>query len=78
MIAGRSTSDVALNPTAGAGLKPADIDGIATAGETPARVGHYRGLTPKWVDGAAVGGCSFMISVRHAGAAIASALCKTV
>ena len=33
---------------------------------------HYLGLTPKWVDGTAVGGCSFMIQVRHAAAAIAS------
>jgi hypothetical protein len=35
-------------------------------------VAHYLGLTPKWVDGTAVGGCSFMIHVRHAAAAIAS------
>ena len=41
-------------------------------------VAHYLGLTPKWVDGTAVGGCSFMIHVRHVGAAIASGLCKTV
>jgi len=30
-------------------------DGIATAGETPVTVAHYLGLTPKWVDGTAVG-----------------------
>jgi acetyl-CoA acetyltransferase len=58
--------------------KAADIDGIATAGETPVTVAHYLGLTPKWVDGTAVGGCSFMIHVRHAAAAIASGLCETV
>jgi acetyl-CoA acetyltransferase len=63
---------------ADAGLKPADIDGIATAGETPVTVAHYLGLTPKWVDGTAVGGCSFMIHGRHAAAAIASGLCETV
>jgi hypothetical protein len=34
-----------------------DIDGIVTAGETPVTVAHYLGLTPKWVDGTAVGGC---------------------
>jgi len=65
-------ADAALNAMADAGLKPADIDGIATAGETPVTVAHYLGLTPKWVDGTAVGGCSFMIHVRHAAAAIAS------
>jgi hypothetical protein len=26
-------------------------------GETPVTVAHYLGLTPKWVDGTAVGGC---------------------
>jgi acetyl-CoA acetyltransferase len=30
------------------------------------------------IDGTAVGGCSFMIHVRHAAAAIASGLCETV
>jgi acetyl-CoA acetyltransferase len=58
--------------------KPAEIDGVATAGETPVTVAHYLGLTPKWVDGTAVGGGSFMIHVRHTAAAIASGLCKTV
>jgi Thiolase C-terminal domain-like len=41
-------------------------------------VAHYLGLTPKWVHGTAVGGCSFMIHVRHAAAAIAAGLCETV
>ncbi len=71
-------ADAALNAMADAGLKPSDIDGIATAGETPVTVAHYLGLTPKWVDGTAVGGCSFMIHVRHAAAAIESGLCRTV
>ena len=71
-------ADAALNAMADAGLKPADIDGVATAGETPVTVAHYLGITPKWVDGTAVGGCSFMIHVRHAAAAIASGLCETV
>jgi len=35
-------------------------------------------LTPKWVDGTAVAGRSFMIHIRHAAAAIASGLCETV
>jgi hypothetical protein len=49
----------ALYAIADARLKLADLDGIATAGETPVTVAHYLGLTPKWVDGTAVGGCSF-------------------
>src|SRR6516225_6624566 len=71
-------ADAALNAMADAGLKPSDIDGVATAGETPVTITHYLGLTPKWIDGTAVGGCSFMIHVRHAAAAIESGLCKTV
>jgi acetyl-CoA acetyltransferase len=41
-------------------------------------VAHCLGLTPKWVDGTAVGGGSFMIHVRHVAAAIESGQCKTV
>jgi hypothetical protein len=48
------------------------------AGKTPVTVAHYLGLTLKWVDGTAVGDCSFMIHVRHAAAAIASGLCEMV
>jgi acetyl-CoA acetyltransferase len=71
-------ADAALNAMRDAGLKPADIDGIATAGETPVTIAHYLGITPTWADGTAVCGCSFMIHVRHAAAAIESGLCKTV
>src|SRR5437762_5918640 len=61
-----------------AGIGPKDIDGVATAGETSVTLAHYLGITPRWVDGTAVGGCSFMIHVRHAAAALESGLCKTV
>jgi acetyl-CoA acetyltransferase len=71
-------ADAALNALKDCGLKPQDIDGIATAGETPTTIAHYVGITPKWVDGTAVGGCSFMIHVHHAAAAINEGLCKTV
>ena len=71
-------ADCALNAMRDAGLKLSDIDGIACAGEVPTNVAHYLGLVPKWVDGTAVGGCSFMLHVRHATAAISAGLCKTV
>ncbi|HVA78996.1 MAG TPA: hypothetical protein VNF27_13925, partial [Candidatus Binataceae bacterium] len=71
-------ADAALNTLADAGLKPTDIDGVATAGESPTSVAHYLGITPTWVDGTSVGGCSFMIHVRHAAAAINEGLCSTV
>jgi acetyl-CoA acetyltransferase len=71
-------ADAALNAMADCGLKPKDIDGVATADETPVQIAHYLGITPTWVDGTSVGGCSFMIHVRHAAAAIESGLAKTI
>ncbi|MDA7754827.1 thiolase [Pseudomonadales bacterium] len=71
-------ADAALNAIADAGLKLSDIDGIATAGESPTNLSHYLGLVPTWVDGTSVGGCSFMLHVRHAAAAINEGLCHTV
>ncbi|PCJ18841.1 MAG: thiolase [Gammaproteobacteria bacterium] len=71
-------ADAALNALKDVGLKPSDIDGVATAGEIPTNVAYYLGITPKWVDGTSVGGCSFMLHVRHAAAAINAGLCETV
>jgi acetyl-CoA acetyltransferase len=71
-------ADAALNAMADCGLRPKDIDGIATANETPVQLAHYLGITPTWVDGTSVGGCSFMIHVRHAAAAIEAGLAKTI
>ncbi|KRA25261.1 thiolase [Microbacterium sp. Root61] len=68
-------SVLALNVEAGwraledAGLSIADIDGIAGA-YSPHGVADAMGISPTWVDSTNVGGCSFMIHVRHAVAAI--------
>ena len=72
-------ADAALNAMADAGLKPSDIDGVACVGQMmPQQVAHYLGITPKWVDGTGVGGCSFMLHVRHAAAAIHAGYAKTI
>ncbi|HEY5644720.1 MAG TPA: thiolase [Pseudomonadales bacterium] len=71
-------ADAALNALADAGISARYIDGVATAGESPTAVAHYLGITPTWVDGTAVGGCSFMIHVRHALAALQTGQCTTV
>ncbi|HEY8614844.1 thiolase C-terminal domain-containing protein [Phenylobacterium sp.] len=71
-------ADAALNAMADAGLKPSDIDGVATAGISPVELAHYLGIKPTYADGTSVGGCSFMLHVRHAAAAINEGLCKTV
>ncbi len=71
-------ADAALNAIADAGMTTADIDGVATAGTSPTEVAFYLGITPKWVDGTSVGGCSFMLHVRHAAAAIAAGHAETI
>ncbi|MBS0470179.1 MAG: thiolase [Proteobacteria bacterium] len=71
-------ADAALNALKDAGLKPTDIDGVACAGLSPVELAHYLGITPTYADGTAVGGCSFMLHLRHAAAAINEGLCKTV
>ncbi len=71
-------ADAALNAMKDAGLKPSDIDGVACAGISPVDLAHYMGITPTYADGTSVGGCSFMLHVRHAAAAINEGLCKTV
>ncbi len=70
--------DAALNALADAGLSPADIDGYAGIGSYVGEVVLSLGLKPNWVDGTQVGGCSFILMVRHAAAAIHAGLCKTV
>lgn len=62
--------DAARNALADCGLTPADIDGVAGVGTAPINVAQHLGLRPRYVDGTAVGGCSFLLHVRHAVAAI--------
>lgn len=71
-------ADAALNAFADTGLTARDIDGVATAGHDPVEIAHYLGITPEWIDGTSVGGCSFIVHVRHAVAAIRAGLCRTV
>jgi acetyl-CoA acetyltransferase len=71
-------ADAALNAVRDAGISISDIDGIATAGESPESLAHYLGITPTWIDATGVGGCSFLMHVRHATAAIEAGLCGTV
>ncbi|MCU1641340.1 MAG: acetyl-CoA acetyltransferase-like protein 2 [Nocardia sp.] len=61
-----------------AGLTFADVDGIAAVGTQAIEVAHHLGLTPRWIDGTMVGGCSFLVHVRHAAAAIASGAANVV
>jgi len=71
-------ADAALNAITDCGIDPARIDGVACAGQSPVAVAQYLGITPRWLDGTSVGGCSFMLHVRHAAAALAADMCDTV
>ncbi|MBF6600301.1 MAG: thiolase [Dehalococcoidia bacterium] len=70
-------AEAARAALADAGLTKDDIDGVLCAGQSPVAVAEYLGITPTYIDGTSVGGCSFMIHVRHAAAAIAAGLCTT-
>ena len=70
--------DAAHRALADAGLSLGDVDGITSAVDSPIDVAHALGVTPSWYDGTSVGGCSFMVHVRHAAAAIRAGLCSTV
>ncbi|NQV61735.1 MAG: thiolase, partial [Alphaproteobacteria bacterium] len=64
------------NAVTDAGLKISDVDGIFTAGQhSPALLGEALGITPRYVDGTTVGGCSFIIMVGHALVALHHGLC---
>jgi acetyl-CoA acetyltransferase len=71
-------ADAARRAVADAGLTLGDVDGIATAGLTPLVVADYLGIEPRYMDGTAIGGCSFLTHVRHAVAAVTSGLCNVV
>ncbi len=71
-------ADAARNAIADCGIDPARIDGVACAGQSPVAVAQYLGITPRYLDGTSVGGCSFMLHVRHAAAALAAGMCDTV
>jgi acetyl-CoA acetyltransferase len=71
-------ADAARNAIRDAGLQNTDIDGVACAGQSPVAMAHYLGITPRYLDATTVGGCSFMLHVRHAVAAIAAGMCETV
>jgi acetyl-CoA acetyltransferase len=72
-------ADAARNALRDAGISPADVDGVATAGpSTVVEVTDQLGIRARWIDGTMVGGCSFMLHVRHGAAAIATGQANVV
>jgi len=74
-------TDAARRALADCGLAPADVDGVAISGLNPylpTLVAHSLGIRPRWVDATMVGGCSNLVHLRHAVAAIGSGQCEVV
>jgi acetyl-CoA acetyltransferase len=69
-------ADAAMNAIEDCGIDKNQIDGVLST-HNPNQLAHYLGIkTPKYVDGTAVGGTSFVIHLRHAAAALAAGYCN--
>ncbi|MDX6339246.1 MAG: hypothetical protein QOG05_6586 [Streptosporangiaceae bacterium] len=74
MMLAVSSARLALRQT---GLAWADVDGLASTLPV-VDLASYVGIRPGWLDGTVVGGCSSMLHVRHAVAAIRSGAASVV
>lgn len=70
--------DAASRALTDAGLRPSDIDGLTTGYLPVGNVAQLLGIRPTWVDSTVVGGCSWMMQLRNAMAAIAAGYCNIV
>lgn len=69
--------EASANALADAGLKPSDVDAVFSSGRNTANdLPEYLGIRPRFVGGTQVGGCSFILHVEHAVAAIHAGLCE--
>ncbi|HXY93116.1 MAG TPA: thiolase [Acidimicrobiia bacterium] len=74
-------TDAARRALADCALTPADVDGVAISGLNPylpTFVAHSLGIEARWVDATMVGGCSNLVHLRHAAAAIITGQCDVV
>src|SRR5688572_18905881 len=69
-------AEAARNALADAGLGKGDVDGLFTAGPLIAQLSEYLGIIPAYSDGTYAGGCSFLMLVQHAAAALTTGLCN--
>jgi acetyl-CoA acetyltransferase len=69
-------AEAARNALANAGLRMRDVDGIFSSVADPNELSEYFGIVPRYVDGTNVGGCTTILQLRHAAAAIAAGYCS--
>ena len=70
-------AEASLSALHDAGIDVSEVDGVASTA-IPFEVAHHLGIRARWLDGTAVGGCSYMLHVRHAAAAIAAGAAEVV
>src|SRR5438270_9577023 len=70
-------ADAALNAIADAGLKLSDIDGFATAVETPQQIAHYLAFIQPWSEARRSAGASSSLPTTKPRRAFNAGLCKT-
>jgi acetyl-CoA acetyltransferase len=69
--------EATANALADAGLAKGDVDAVFTSGRNTANdLPEYLGIRPRFIGGTQVGGCSFILHVEHALAAINAGLCE--
>ncbi len=69
--------EASRNALADAGLEVGDVDAVFTSGRNMANeVPEYLGIQPRFIGGTQVGGCSFLLHIEHAMAALAAGLCS--
>lgn len=72
-------AEAAVAALADAGIEKSEVDGLFVAGRwgrTPQlEIAEYLGIRPRYSDGTAVGGASFLFHLGHAAAAIQAGLC---
>jgi acetyl-CoA acetyltransferase len=74
-------ADAARRALADCGLSAADVDGVAMSGLNPylpILLASSLGIEARWVDATMVGGCSNVVHLRHAVAAIRTGQCEVV
>jgi acetyl-CoA C-acetyltransferase len=73
-------AECAAGALADAGLSFADVDGYLCAGDAPGNsplfLAEYMNLRLSYVNGTELGGCSYLLHVAHAAAAIDAGLCS--
>jgi acetyl-CoA acetyltransferase len=61
------------------GLRPRDVDGVASPTAAPGALAGQLGISPRWVEGtSSLSGCGTLVQLRRAAAALAAGLAETV